>query len=808
MATTTTRRRQDRQQAADPTPTIPVVAATPTKEPVPAGAAKMQTWYIDTDGRRVRVPQPVPVDSDDQPTPHQLYRCPHKAPANGGGTRRCEITQWLLPDTVRFCPVHGDQLTAPVTPDPLRVLLREARRLHGRSAAPWALLATEVAAGIAIQTSDLPIATTGMLVPAAGVGAYLVTKRTLTRRAITRGRIERGQRTGRRVRQIHASARRAAYLGAVCGSWLPMAAAVDPGGWSGRLAWATLLGGWALGSYPWWGASDRRRDRIQAAKIEVDLRAIEQAAAEPQGPDPVQLWAITRWAALIGKSAGPLAGTHLEGFTRLPACALGGQRDRLPNWSAKVVANDPGSINMRETRPTLLGRIAAAYGCTYADVSFSADEGDLSIAWVRVQPDNVLAEARTWPGPDQSNDWKNGRSIIGRHDDGAPMRYQWWTKTGAIHDLISGCTGSGKSELVVQLILNSLHSNGLVIDWLSDPQGGQSYGAIKDHVDWFARDKTETTLMLLAAKKEMLRRNDALSAANIKTWRATLAMPLLVLTLDEIQTYIDDPIILQLVEDLATQGRKCGIKLRLVTQVPAVYNLGGSSTIKEQLKAGQTLIGRAATDVAGRLAVDGDCPVDPTMLPDKWGPATCNPGQTTAGLIYVQGIHGRDVFGRADFTGEDMTIWLVDEKGATNLSPGVFGSEAQTESGVLWGDRKARAALALAAGRNDEDLLPGGKALELIELAAVTATTGPLLRLAPNPPATTAKPTAKPTAREQVLAAARQVVNDQGLVERDAIIAATPGLKDDTRNKALTDLVADGQLRRIRNKIFELTKAA
>src|SRR5690606_26785915 len=151
----------------------------------------------------------------------------------------------------------------------------------------------------------------------------------------------------------------------------------------------------------------------------------------------------------------------------------------------------------------------------------------------------------------------------------------------------------------------------------------------------FARDKTEITFLLLGAVKEMLRRNDVLSARNIKTWQPSREMPLLVVTLDEIQSYIEDPVIYDLVYKLAGQGRKCGIKLRPITQIPAAYSLGGTNYIKEQL--GQKLIFRARTETAGRSAVDPDSPIDPTQLPEKWGKNTCAAGEPTAGLMFVQG---------------------------------------------------------------------------------------------------------------------------------------------------------------------------
>jgi hypothetical protein len=765
----------------------------PGKIPPPKGASRMQAWFIDAKtGVRQRMPYPVPVSDDNEPTSHVRHVCPKKVTVNGGGTSECDSTAWLLPaEQPPYCHRHGERLRPPVAKRGQAVIVaRASLDEFGASLVPWTLPVAGVAADVALSLADAP----GYALAAAPVvvfGAYYLRKRTLTRRALERRRIEVGQKTGRRVEEIRRKAAAAARYGAEAGVWAYALGVTDATSMPGLLVWAAGLARWAIGVKPWWDAVEARRLRDVPAPVEV----VSPEILEPARPDPVQVRAESTWATIIGCAGGPLAGTKLQDFRRLPNCPVRmSDRTVLPNWTGTVVAANPGTVNMREQRPLLLGRIAAAFGCTYADVSFTADESDLSVAYLRVQPDNRLAEVPMGQGA-AASDWRRGISRIGRHDDGEPIRYTWWTSTGAAHDLISGCTGSGKSELVAQLLLSSLHSEGLVLDWVGDPQGGQSYGLLKDAVDWFARDKTEITLMLLAALKEMLRRNDELAKHNIKTWRPTRDMPLLAITLDEVQSYIDDPVVLDLVEKLVGQGRKCGIKMRLITQVPAAYNLGGSTYIKEQLKAGQTLIFRAMTDIAGRSAVEGDCPIDPVQLPARWGRHTCNAGETTAGLMFVQGVNARDVYGRSDYTGDDMSVWLA------SLTPGVFGPEAQRESGVLWGDRRERAKRLLAAGRAAEDLLPGGKAVELIQAAAAAQATGTVVRL--SQPA----PEVPGTARDVVLEAAKAAAGPDGVVSKKAVEAATPGMPEGTRNGALGDLVAAGRLRRIRNGLYEVPGA-
>ncbi len=344
-----------------------------------------------------------------------------------------------------------------------------------------------------------------------------------------------------------------------------------------------------------------------------------------------------------------------------------------------------------------------------------------------------------------------------------------------------------------------MHSQGLVLDWIGDPQRGQSFGQLKNEVDWFAGGKAEIKLMLIAAVKEMFRRNDVLSRENIKTWTFKVAkqlqMPLLVVTLDEIQNYIDDPDILELVTTLAGMARKCGIKLRLLTQIIAAYNLGGDTYIKEQAKTGQTMVFRSETDVAGRSSVEGDSLIDPTQLPRKWGKNTCAAGEKTAGLVFVQGVHGRDVYGRTDYTGEDMSVWLTDANGDPSVSPGRFSPEAQQESGVLWGDRKERARRLIEAGRDDADILPGGRAVELIEQAAAFARgEAPTLNAAPP------SASAKDGTREKVLSAAREVAAADGVAAKKDIVAMLAGqVAETTVTSKLTELIGSRELVRVKN---------
>jgi hypothetical protein len=105
----------------------------------------------------------------------------------------------------------------------------------------------------------------------------------------------------------------------------------------------------------------------------------------------------------------------------------------------------------------------------------------------------------------------------------------------------------------------------------------------------------------------------------------------------------------------------------------------------------------------------------------------------------------------------------------------------------------------IEAGRSDADILPGGRAVELIEQAAMALSTGP----APVPGPEQVAPLQR--ARDKVLAAAQEVADPTGVADKKLIVAALEGLvAPNTIAGVLTDLVADGSLKRPRNGFYQL----
>jgi hypothetical protein len=139
-----------------------------------------------------------------------------------------------------------------------------------------------------------------------------------------------------------------------------------------------------------------------------------------------------------------------------------------------------------------------------------------------------------------------------------------------------------------------------------------------------------------------------------------------VLTIEEAHAVLAIPEARSIVEDIAKMARKCGIKLRLVVQVPLLDQLGKSTTLREQVKSGNVIILRTANRLTGQVAFDGALPVDPALLPREWPDGT-----STAGLSYVLGPQSRPAPCRIDYVA-DPYYWAT--TGTTTQLPEVLAA--------------------------------------------------------------------------------------------------------------------------------------
>jgi hypothetical protein len=294
---------------------------------------------------------------------------------------------------------------------------------------------------------------------------------------------------------------------------------------------------------------------------------------------------------------------------------------------------------------------------------------------------NPLEEVHPWPGP-HLFDAAEGVAPIGVYPDGAQACYQFWRRgSGAVHGLLAGTSDAGKSRQVDMLLGYERHSGGLVCSWICDPQHGQSLPDWMDHVDFAARTAEEGIVLLRMAVAVMYARNDYLARVEWTDDRGrrrvgkahfepTPAMPLLSLTIEEAHAVLAYEEAVKLAEAIGKMGRKCGVALRLVVQVPLLAQLGNSTTLRDAVAGGNVIVLRTANRLSSPAVLP--MPVDPAQLPRRFPD-----GSSTAGLGFVLGATDRqapmrgyydlDPFGRAT-AGETVPLDAISAPAAERVA--------------------------------------------------------------------------------------------------------------------------------------------
>ncbi|WP_238783014.1 hypothetical protein [Streptomyces monomycini] len=345
----------------------------------------------------------------------------------------------------------------------------------------------------------------------------------------------------------------------------------------------------------------------------------------------------------------------------LPGSVLAEVQDLVNGYGWKATVELPAGDLTAEQAIGAAARVASAYRVPLASVVIERmPDGAEDHAALTVYTVNPLQRVHPWPGPQVLNE-TTGVAQIGVYADGTPVRYRFWRAgSGPVHDLISGDTDSGKSRLLDALLATEKHA-ALIHSWVIDPQGGQSLPDWQDDVGWFADSVEEGLLLLMAAVRIMYQRSAVLSRTEWTDEYGTtrrgfkgftpglLGMPLLSITIDEAHAVLRNPIAVLLCQEIGKMGRKCGIRLRLVTQMPLLDQLGNSHVLRAQVAAGNVIVLRTSMAISGQVAFQSAFPVYPHKLPREWGD-----GSSTSGLGYALGPSARPSVMRTLFLADPL----------------------------------------------------------------------------------------------------------------------------------------------------------
>lgn len=397
----------------------------------------------------------------------------------------------------------------------------------------------------------------------------------------------------------------------------------------------------ALGLECWWFIHQKIREGQY--EVEVELEQYEERVLDQR---------VERWVTNIARDGGALPGAQLVGVEALEDSSLG--------WQATIqLPLDDAQTSQSALAATR--RIAKVYGVPATQVvvepSILEDEARLLVL-----TRNPLAAVQPFVKPQL--DKATGLIPIGVHPDGSRALWRLWTPgSGACHGLVAGTTGAGKGGVVNDLCAEIRHS-GIAALFFGDPQGGESAPDWVDGAHCFAGTIPRIRRMLQGVEREMKAREKRRSRSRWvdekgRTRRGkgkydpTHEEPLLMVVIDEAWQVTPDPECQRIIALIGKQGRKLGVGIILVVQVPSLAELGGDLTIRSMLSSTNIIILRTADKLSAQMGVPMDLPIDPVNLPVTWPD-----GSTTAGLGYLCQAGGRVSPMRGYFL-EDAYDWAT-----------------------------------------------------------------------------------------------------------------------------------------------------
>ncbi|MFC7968795.1 sporulation protein SsgA [Streptomyces cinereoruber] len=165
-------------------------------------------------------------------------------------------------------------------------------------------------------------------------------------------------------------------------------------------------------------------------------------------------------------------------------------------------------------------RIASALDVPTTAIRIQHDPDSARRGRIVIVPEDMLKTPTIWPGP-----YAPGESVevplrIGVYDDGSDLVLPL---LAAIHVLVMGMTGSGKTEGALDLLLELLTRRDVVV-WLADAaKSGQDFQPLLPALDWAALDTPSAAAMVAAVQAVIPARTAWLRDHGYRAWEPAAA---------------------------------------------------------------------------------------------------------------------------------------------------------------------------------------------------------------------------------------------------------------------------------------------
>ncbi|MFI9187645.1 plasmid transfer protein TraB [Streptomyces goshikiensis] len=311
----------------------------------------------------------------------------------------------------------------------------------------------------------------------------------------------------------------------------------------GHVAWAgdagmgigLTLGSVALTGATWWAAKSTGRERRIHSAITVAAASAWTTHAVAFGPTVVPFvvggvvvalsWNVRQTmrrdpdgARAIASDGGLMEKVGL-------AKALIGKTTVEPNKVTAKIALEPGAQSNDDVTKALLN-IASALDLPATAIRYQPDPDSARRGSLVIVPKDMLTETVEWDGPSLPGGSIADPLVIGRYDDGSPLRF--WLPgdpeegRNSTHILITGMTGSGKGDGALNVLTEILSRTDVVV-MLSDPKSFQDFRPLLPGLDWAVEGGAPTEAMVEGIRAAIPARTRWLGQHGYRQWERAAA---------------------------------------------------------------------------------------------------------------------------------------------------------------------------------------------------------------------------------------------------------------------------------------------